>query len=118
MTLQEALRPIFTFNGLQSLLILTRDGLPVEMIGYGLRAEHLAAEIAGAAEASRRCYERLGMGVPRHQQVQLSDFEVVTFTLEHHYLALVLDGGGTEDLIPYVSEHLLTPLRRVLGGEA
>lgn len=121
MTLREALEPLLALPGMVALLVLTRDGLPVEMIGHGLRSDRLAAQVASAAEAARRSFCELGMGAPRHLVAKLPDYDVVTFGSGDHYLAAVLEPDSEETLVPVVYESVLAPLqgalREALGGQ-
>lgn len=118
MTLQRTLRPLLTLEGLRMVLVLTRDGLPIEMLGHGLRAEVLAAEVAAVAEAARNCYRTLGLGMPRHHRVTLEEHEVVTVALENHYLALVLGIPSSPEVLPFLYQNTLQPLEVALGGRS
>lgn len=91
MRLREALAPLLGSDGLIALLVLTRDGLPVEMFGYGLRAEQLAAEIAGVAGAAARSFRSLGLSEPALHRFTLEGCEVEVVPVEDHYLTLVSD---------------------------
>lgn len=116
--LHDALKPLLAQPGLLALLVLTRDGLPVEMIGHGLRADRLAAQVATVAEAARTSYAELGMGEPLHHVTKLPDYDVVTFGSGDHYLAAVLEPDSDETLVPIVYDSVLAPLRGALGGQS
>ena len=116
MSLHDALKPLLAQPGLVALLVSTRDGLPVEMIGHGLRSDRLAAQVASAAEASRRSFGELGMGEPLHVVTKLRDYDVVTFGSGDHYLTAVLEPDSEETLVPIVYESVLAPLHKALRG--
>jgi predicted regulator of Ras-like GTPase activity (Roadblock/LC7/MglB family) len=116
-TLRGTLQPLLGVDGLVALLVLTSDGLPVEMFGYGLRAEHLAAEIAGVARATRKSFRALGLGEPSGQRIALEGHNVEIVPVEDHYLAVVADSGRSGVIAPHLLESTLEPLRRLLRGE-
>jgi predicted regulator of Ras-like GTPase activity (Roadblock/LC7/MglB family) len=116
-TLRSSLQPLLGVDGLVALLVLTSDGLPVEMFGYGLRAEHLAAEIAGVARATRKSFRALGLGEPAGQRIALEGHNVEIVPVEDHYLAVVADSGRSDAIARHLLESTLGPLRQVLRGE-
>lgn len=117
MSLAPLLRPLMAFDGLVAVIVLTRDGLPVEMIGHGLRADELSAEVAGVAEAARNCFQALGMGAPKLLKVELKGHEVTTFNLETHYLTIVFQPYGNHSLITSIIEKTKPQLLAALGGQ-
>ena len=117
-TLRDVLQPLLELDGLLAVLVATRDGLPVEMIGHGLRADHLAAEIAGVAEAARRGFVGLGMGEPAHASIRLPDYEVLVFRAGDHHLALVREPAPEAEVVAHVGDRVVPDLVRVLGGAA
>jgi predicted regulator of Ras-like GTPase activity (Roadblock/LC7/MglB family) len=118
MSLRLALRPLLGTDGLVALLVSTSDGLPVEMFGYGLRAEQLAAEVAGLARAARLAFGALGLGEPNRQQFSLEGHTVDIFPVDGYYLAVVTDGDRASDVAPLVRERTLVPLGMALRGES
>ena len=118
MSIKVALRPLLGADGLVALLLLTRDGLPVEMFGYGLRAEKLAAEVAGIAGASRRACRELGLGEPSGQRIELEGHNLDIFPVADYYLAVVSDRQSSHNATPLIQESALEPLRLELRGEA
>jgi predicted regulator of Ras-like GTPase activity (Roadblock/LC7/MglB family) len=116
-TLRASLQPLLGVDGLVALLVLTGDGLPVEMFGYGLRAEHLAAELAGVARATRKSFRALGLGEPAGQRIELEGHHVEIVRVEDHYLAVVADSARSASIAPHLLQSTLVPLRRVLRGE-
>lgn len=117
MSLRVALRPLLGADGLVALLLLTRDGLPVEMFGYGLRADKLAAEVAGLASSSRRACRELGLGDPSGQRIELEGHNVDIFPVEEYYLAVVSDRQNSHNAAPLIQESALEPLRLELRGD-
>jgi predicted regulator of Ras-like GTPase activity (Roadblock/LC7/MglB family) len=117
-SLRVALRPLLAADGLVALMVLTADGLPVEMFGYGLRAEQLAAEMAGLASSARRSFQALGLGEPAGQRFTLEAHTVDIFPVEEYYLAIVTDGSRSVDVAPLVRERTLVPLGMALRGES
>ncbi|HEX7022303.1 MAG TPA: roadblock/LC7 domain-containing protein [Trueperaceae bacterium] len=117
MSLAGLLKPLLAFDGLLAVIVLTRDGLPVEMIGHGLRAEVLAAEIATVGESARTCFEALEMGLPERLKVDLPGQEVMLFRLgAHHYLGLVFQPSGNHALVSQIVEKTKPQLQAALGG--
>lgn len=117
MSLRDALQPLLGIDGLVALLVLTSDGLPVEMFGYGLRAERLAAEMAGVAGSARRGLRSLGLSEPSRQRIEAGSHNVEIFPLEEHYLVVVVDRARERELAPRVLESTLGPLRLALRGD-
>ena len=116
MNLKQVLDELFEYDGLMTLLLLTRDGLPVEMLGHGLRADQLAAEVAGVAERARSSSDVLGLGEPTHLAMAVRDYSVVTFPLGEHYLTAVIERSLEPEVVPFIYEHTLEPLQNLLGG--
>ncbi len=116
MSLASLLRPLLAFDGLVAVVVLTRDGLPVEMIGHGLRADALAAEVATAAEAARRCFESLHMGELTRLRVELEHHEVMIVNLENHYLAIVFESIENYALVFQIVDKSRAKLLAALGG--
>ncbi len=117
MSLREALRPLAETDGVLAAQVLTLDGLPVEMIGHGMRADVLAAEAAGLAGAARSAAERLMLGEPQHLVVGLPQYELVCLLLEHHSVALVV-AHGRADAVLRAGETARAALERALAGRA
>ncbi|MEX2535516.1 MAG: roadblock/LC7 domain-containing protein [Trueperaceae bacterium] len=118
MSLRVALRPLLAIDGLVALLLLTADGLPVEMFGYGVRAEKLAAEVAGVTAVTRRAFGELGMGQPSGQRIELEGHNVHIYPIADYYLALVTDRQNAHFSAPLIQESALEPLRLELRGES
>jgi predicted regulator of Ras-like GTPase activity (Roadblock/LC7/MglB family) len=114
--LRTALQPLLTVDGLVAVLVLTADGLPVEMFGYGLRAERLAAEIAGVARCARLGLGALGLGEPKRQQIRTEGHDVDIFPLEEYCLVVIKDSGRSHEVSPQLLESALGPLREALRG--
>lgn len=93
MSLRELLRPLSETAGVMAVQVSTRDGLPVEMIGHGLRTDVLAAETAAVAESSRSAAERLMLGEPTYVSLALPQYRLLCFPLEGHVLAVVVGEG-------------------------
>ncbi|MEX2541371.1 MAG: roadblock/LC7 domain-containing protein [Trueperaceae bacterium] len=115
--MRSALQPLLGIDGLVALLVLTRDGLPVEMFGYGLRAEQLAAEVAGIARSTGKAFRALGLGDPGRQRISLQSHGVDIIPVEDYYLVVVSDNGRSDGPAPHVLESTLEPLRLLLRGE-
>lgn len=109
------LRPLLAFDGLVAVMVLTRDGLPVELIGHGLQADQLAAEVASVGETARGCCEALGLGAPEQLELRLEKYRVKLFSLEQHYLAIIC-AGGNEAVISQIISNIKPQLRKALGG--
>jgi len=77
-------------------LVLTRDGLPVEMVGHGVRADVLAAEAGALAEACRSATERLVLGEAENVTVRAPGYRLSCLLLGDHALALVLAGDQSD----------------------
>lgn len=118
MKLRNAVGPLLSSDGLVALLVLTEDGLPVEMFGYGVRAEDLAAEIAGVARSARRACRALGLGEPRSQRISLGTHLIDIYPVHEHYLALVVDRERFAEPASHLLESTLAPLESALRGEA
>lgn len=110
------LRPLMAFDGLMAVLVMTRDGLPVEMIGHGLRADVLAAEAATVGEAARTCFENLQMGAPKRIKIDLENHEVDLFELGPYYLAVLFSSHGNHALVADIVEGTRAELIDALGG--
>lgn len=115
--LREALAPLTEEGGVVAALLLTRDGLPVEMVGHGVRADVLAAEGGALASACRSAAERLMLGDAEEVSVRAPGYRLTCLLLGEHALALVLAGDDTDAALAS-ARSTLEPLRAVLesGG--
>lgn len=93
MSVREVLRPLSETAGVMAVQVSTRDGLAVEMIGHGLRADVLAAETAAVLESSRSAADRLMLGEPAYVSVVLPQYRLLCFPLESHVLAVMVGEG-------------------------
>lgn len=96
MSVREALRSVAETDGVLAVQVLTSDGLPVEMIGHGMRADVLAAEAAGLAHAATSAAERLMLGEPDRVVVRLPQYALACVLLERHRVAMVVVQGREE----------------------
>jgi predicted regulator of Ras-like GTPase activity (Roadblock/LC7/MglB family) len=115
--LREALAPLAEEGGVVAALVLTRDGLPVEMIGHGVRADVLAAEGGALAEACRSAANRLMLGEADEVTLRAPGYRLTCLLLGNHALALVLAGdeaGGALD----AARATVGKLREALGEGA
>lgn len=94
--LRAALAPLSEEGGVVAALVLTRDGLPVEMVGHGVRADVLAAEAGALAEACRSATERLVLGEAENVTVRAPGYRLSCLLLGDHALALVLAGDQSD----------------------
>jgi predicted regulator of Ras-like GTPase activity (Roadblock/LC7/MglB family) len=115
--LRDALTPLSELAGVVAALVLTRDGLPVEMVGHGVRADVLAAEAGSLAEACRSAAERLLLGEAQGVSVMAPGYRLSCLLLDEHVLAMVLEGDAADAALA-AGRDLLPELRRVLGVEA
>ncbi|MEJ2666917.1 MAG: roadblock/LC7 domain-containing protein [Deinococcales bacterium] len=115
--LRDVLTPLSELAGVVAALVLTRDGLPVEMVGHGVRADVLAAEAGSLAEACRSAAERLLLGEAQGVSVMAPGYRLSCLLLEEHVLAMVLEGDAADTALA-AGRDLLPELRRVLGVEA
>lgn len=97
--LRELLRPLAESAGVMAVQVATRDGLPLEMIGHGLRADVLAAEAASLLASAGSAADRLLLGESDHVMVALPDYRLVCFPLERHLLALVVSEADAEPAV-------------------
>jgi predicted regulator of Ras-like GTPase activity (Roadblock/LC7/MglB family) len=116
MNIATALRPLLSVDGLVAIVVMTQDGLPVEMIGHGLRANVLAAEMTSVAEVGRKCFTTLGMGRPVSLQVNLEKYRAILYSFENHYLAVILKPNGSADAILQTISSSGEQIRSALGG--
>ena len=93
MSVRDVLRPLSETAGVMAVQVSTRDGLPVEMIGHGLRTDVLAAETAAVLESSRSAADRLMLGEPAYVSLALPRYRLLCFPLERHVLAVVVGEG-------------------------
>ncbi len=112
--LREVLGPLSEMEGVVAALVLTRDGLPVEMVGHGVRADVLAAEAGTLASACRSAAERLMLGDAEGGSVMAPGYRLTCLLLEEHTLALVLDGNQADEGLE-AARRLLPELRQALG---
>lgn len=117
MSLTTILRPLLTFDGLIAVMVMTRDGLPVEAIGHNLEGNELAAEIVTIAEASRNCFNNLQMGNPKHLRVTLEQYEISIFSLDLHYLVVIYRSNIDFALIKEIVDNNKTKIHQELGGQ-
>lgn len=116
MNIATALRPLLSTDGLIAIVVMTKDGLPVEMIGHGLRANVLAAEMTSVAEVSRKCFTALGMGRPVSLQVNLEKYRAILYSFENHYLAVILKPTSSTDTIMQTIASNREDISSALGG--
>ena len=118
MKLGAALKSLLDEPGVLAALLFTRDGLAVEMYGYGLRANELAAQAAGMAGAARRGCRSLGLGEPQVLRVGLKEHTLDIYPLGDYDVVVVssLSAAPAEQAGP-VAEKIGT-LRLSLKGEA
>jgi len=115
--LHEALAPLAEAGGVVAALVLTRDGLPVEMLGHGVRADVLAAEGGALAEACRSAAERLMLGEADEITVRAPGYRLTCLLLGEHALALVLAGEEATGALD-VARKTVASLREALGEGA
>jgi len=113
--LRNVLAPLSERDGVVVALLLTRDGLPVEMVGHGVRAEVLAAEAAALAASCRSAAERLMLGEAEDVTVSAHGYRLSCLPLVDHVLALVL-AGGEIDAAMQAAREVVADLREALGG--
>jgi len=112
--LREALAPLSEEGGVVAALVLTRDGLPVEMVGHGVRADVLAAEAGSLAEACRSAAERLMLGKAQDVTIRAPGYQLTCLLLGEHALALVLAGDEAGGALE-AARGRLASLREALG---
>ena len=112
--LREVLAPLSESDGVVAALVLTRDGLPVEMVGHGVRADVLAAEAGALAGACRSAAERLMLGEAEGVSVMAPGYRLTCLLMEEYTLALVLAGDETGTALQ-AARSLLPELRAALG---
>lgn len=95
LALREALAPVSESDGVVAALVVTRDGLPVEMVGQGVRSDVLAAEAGALALACRSAAKRLMLGEAEGVSMMAPGYRLSCLFLEEHTLALLL--AGDED---------------------
>lgn len=110
---RDVLAPLSELGGVVSALVLTRDGLPVEMVGHGVRADVLAAEAGALAAACRSAAERLMLGNAEGVGVVAPGYRLTCLLMEEYTLALVLAGDEMEAAMD-AALALLPELRAVL----
>ncbi len=115
--LREALTPLAEEGGVVAALVLTRDGLPVEMVGHGVRADVLAAEGGALAEACRSAADRLMLGEADEITVRAPGYRLTCLLLGEHALALVLAGDEASGALE-VARAAVASLREALGDAA
>lgn len=115
--LREALAPLAEEGGVVAALVLTRDGLPVEMVGHGVRADVLAAEGGALAEACRSAAQRLMLGEADEITVRAPGYRLTCLLLGEHALALVLAGPEASGALD-AARVTLAALREALGETA
>lgn len=112
--LREILAPLSESDGVVAALVLTHDGLPVEMVGHGVRADVLAAEAGALAAAGHSAAERLMLGDAEGVSVTAPGYRLSCLLMEDYALALVLspdEGGAAVE----AGRALLPELRAALG---
>lgn len=112
--LREALGPLAEEGGVVAALVLTRDGLPVEMVGHGVRADVLAAEGGALAEACRSAAERLMLGNADEITVRAPGYRLSCLLLGDYALALVLAGEEAAGALE-TARATVAALREALG---
>ncbi len=118
MSLTKILRPLLTFDGLIAVMVMTRDGLPVEAIGHNFEGNELAAEVVTIAEASRNCFTNLRMGQIQHVRVSLEQYEIGIFSLDLHYLVVIYRPNIDFALVKEIVENNKAKIYKELGGES
>ncbi len=116
MSLAKILRPLLTFDGLTAVMIMTRDGLPVETIGHNFEGNELAAEMTTIAEASRNCFTNLHMGSVKHVRISLEQYEISIFSLDIHYLVVIYRPNIDFALVKEVVDNNKDKIYEELGG--
>lgn len=118
MKLRLALEPILADESVLAVLVLTHDGLPVEMFGYGLRVDDLAAQSASIGCGARKACSELGLGEPLAQLVRLPRYELEVIPLDDYFLTVVSERSqGDGEATPGRTMEQIAPLRRALRGE-
>ncbi len=112
--LRDVLAPLAERDGIVAALVLTRDGLPVEMVGHGVRPDALAAEAGALAEACRSAADRLMLGRAEGVTVSAPGYRLSCLLLDEHALALVLVGEEAGEALDAARE-ILGELRAALG---
>ena len=113
--IREVLAPLSEQDGVVVAVLLTRDGLPVEMVGHGVRADVLAAEAAALAESCRSAAERLMLGEAEDVTVSAHGYRLTCLPMAEHVLALVL-AGGESDAAREAARAMVGTLRAALGA--
>lgn len=116
MSLVGILRPLLALDGLVAIVVFSRDGLPVEVIGQGVVPEQAAAELASVAGAARHAFMVLGMGEPLQQIITLAKHEAMLFRYAEHTLALIFQPHGNRTLVHQLLDTIGPQLHRFLGG--
>lgn len=114
LALREALAPLSESDGVVAALVLTRDGLPVEMVGQGVRADVLAAEAGALAGACRSASKRLMLGDAEGVRVMAPGYRLSCLFLEEHTLALLV-AGDDDGSAMQAARAVLPGLRAALG---
>ncbi len=114
MNLRDALTTLADLDGVLAVQLLTLDGLPVEMIGHGVRADVLAAEAAAVAGAALSAAERLMLGEVGYVTVRLPQYRLVCFPLAEHAVAMVI-GEGAGALVVEEAAGAIRSLREALA---
>jgi len=89
-SLRDALAGLADVEGVLAVLLLTRDGLPVEMVGHGVRSDVLAAEAAAVTSAALGAAERLMLGEVGHVAVRLPTYRLVCLPLDEYAVAMLV----------------------------
>lgn len=120
MSLAPRLRPLMAAPGMVVAVVFTRDGLPVEMLGHGLRADQLAAELASVARASRLAMTRLRLGEVSTMSFELEPYQIEMRSVGYHYLAAVCRAqeDASRQVVRDMMGELSGDLRSALGGNA
>lgn len=110
------LRPFLALDGLVAIVVLSHDGLLVEVLGSGVKAEQAAAELASVAGAARHAFVSLGMGEPLQQVVTLAKHEAMLFRYAEYTLALIFQPHGNRALVHQILDTMGPQVQRLLGG--
>ncbi len=106
MSLRDVLRRLAETEGVLAAQVATRDGLPVEMIGHGMRTDVLAAEAAGVLQSARSAADRLMLGNTAYVAVALPKNQLLCFPLDRYLVAVVVGEDDARQAIAATTEFL------------
>lgn len=116
MSLTTSLQPLLALEGIIAVVVMTRDGLPVEMIGHGAKASAIAAQLSTVAKTAQQSFEALDMGTPRRLRVALEQHDTFIVGFNHHYLALITQPGIEDKKVNQALSNTQAKLNEALGG--